>query len=127
MKKKILIVEDDPRATRLKQMQLKHLGYSSIVAMNGKQALDMAVAQLPDLITLAMTLPDMDGLEVARCIRQNPETHAIPILATTQSFTPQEQDLCLGADCDDYISKPYTSSLLALRIKTLLNQLSTEP
>ncbi len=80
---KILIVEDNSDMVDMIQMTLDHWGYDSITAKNGKEAVDMADYQLPDLILLDIMLPKMDGFETARLIRQNPKTHSIPILAVT--------------------------------------------
>lgn len=57
------------------------------MAMEGKRVIDTAVKELPDLITLDIRQPEMNGLEVERCVRQNSETHALPILAMTTNFT----------------------------------------
>ncbi len=93
--KTILIVGDDRGLIRLMQIQLKQLGYETFMGMGGKRAIDMAVKELPDLITLDIRPSEMNDLEVERCVRQNPETHAIPILAMTTSFTLQERQRCL--------------------------------
>ncbi len=113
-------MEDNIDVIQVLGLGLELYGYEVIRATNGKQALNMAASQLPDLIMLDLSLPDMDGLEVARQIRQNPKTHSIPILAMTggASFKVQEEYLQNG--CNDYISKPYTPKQLASRIEKLL-------
>ena len=83
MTRKILLVEDNRDTVDMLQMMLEYMGYYCIAATNGKQGLIIAASQLPDLILLDITLPDMDGFAAARQIRQNPKTHSIPILATT--------------------------------------------
>ena len=118
--KKILVVEDHPDLRRIMQLQLNNLGFDTILATNGKQALDMAATQLPDLITLDISLPDMDGLDAARGIRQNPETRSIPIIAVTARSLPEDRERCIQGGCDEYISKPFTSSLLVSHIEKLL-------
>ncbi len=80
MARKILLVEDNRDTIDLLQMVLEHLGYSFLAATSGKQGLNRAVSQLPDLILLDITLPDMDGFTTACQIRQNPKTQSIPIL-----------------------------------------------
>ena len=119
MRKKILIVEPNQDVRRLLQMQLGHLGYGTILAPNGAQAIDMAMAQLPELIILDLRLPDMGGLEVVDCVRRIPGTHAIPILAVAESFAPEDQERSLDCGCNDYISKPFTTTLLVTRIQNL--------
>ncbi len=83
MTRKVLLAKDNPDVVDMLQMTLEHWGYDSIVAKNGREAVDMAAYQLPDLILLDLMLPKLDGFEAARLIRQNPKTHSIPILAVT--------------------------------------------
>ncbi len=120
MTKKILIVEDNIDLIHVLGLALELEGYEIIRATDGKQALNMAASKLPDLILLDLSLPDMDGLEVARQTRQNSKTHSIPILATTgrASFKNREEYLQIG--CNDYISKPFTPKELVAIIEKLL-------
>ncbi len=120
MKIKILIVEDNPDMIDMHQKILDHWGYGSITAKNGKEAVDMAVSQLPDLVLLDIMLPNMDGLEAARLIRQNPKTHSIPILAVTAKVSPEDREECLQNGCNDYLSKPFTPKELVSKIEKLL-------
>jgi CheY-like chemotaxis protein len=120
MTKMILIAEDNPDMVNMLQMTLEHWGYDSIVAKNGKEAVDMAASQLPDLILLDMMLPKTDGFEAARLIRQNPKTHSIPMLAVTAKVFPKDREECLQNGCNDYISKPFTLEELSSQIEKLL-------
>ena len=120
-KRKILIVDDDPDLIYLLQRLVQLVGFDFIVATNGNQAVDIATAQLPDLITMDIMLPKMDGLEAARLIRQNPKTHSIPILALTAKASFEDREECLQSGCDDYISKPFAATELVSRIEKLLN------
>ncbi len=113
-------MEDNPVVADMVQKILVHLGYDFIAATNGKQAVIMAASQLPDLILLDISLPEMDGFAAARQIRQNPKTRSIPILATTGRVSFEDKEKCLQSGCDDYISKPYTPKQLASRIEKLL-------
>ncbi len=113
-------MEDNIDLIHVLGLGLELHGYEVIRATNGKQALNMAASKLPDLILLDLSLPDMDGLEVARQIRQNPKTHSIPILATTGKVSFEDRERCLQNGCDDYISKPYTPKELVARIEKLL-------
>ena len=118
--KKILVVEDNPELMRIMGLQLQHLGYETVLAANGTQATDMAAKHVPDLITMDISLPDMDGLEAARRIRENPTTRAIPILAVTARSLPEDKQRCIQGGCNDYISKPFTSTSLLSHIEKLL-------
>ena len=122
MKKKILIVEDNQDLRQVLQVQLEHRGYETILAGSGKQAVDIATAQLPDLILMDIGMPQMDGFQATRLIRQNPKTRSIPILAVTVLETHEERELCLQSGCDDYLPKPFTHLQLSSRIEKLLKQ-----
>jgi len=124
MKKKILIVDDNPDMISILQLQLEHRGYDTVQATNGIQAVDIATAQLPDLILMDIRMPEMDGFQATRLIRQNPKTRSIPIIAVTVLETHEERELCLQSGCDDYIPKPFTFSLLFSHIEKLLKQSS---
>ena len=120
MAKKILIVEDNLDLIDYMQDLLHNLEYDAIVATDGKQAVDMAADQLPDLILMDVVLPEMNGLEAARRIRQQPESKSIPILAVTARVLPEAREQCLQSGCTDYLSKPFTPKELASRIAKLL-------
>ena len=120
MKKKILLVDDDLDMIYVHRRLVQNLDYDSILAANGKEAVEMAATQLPDLILLNIMLPVMDGLQAIRLIRQNPKTRSIPILAVTVLATHKDKEECLQSGCDEYICKPFTPLQLAFRIEKLL-------
>ncbi len=113
-------MEDNIDLIHFLGLALEFHGYEVIRMTEGKEAVKMTASVLPDLILLDITLPDMDGLEVAHQIRQNPKTHSIPILATTGRASQKDQEECLQNGCNDYLSKPFTLEELASRIKKLL-------
>ncbi len=125
MKKKILIVEDDRDLCHIVQMHLELLGYDSISAVNGKEAVDLATSHLPDLIVMDIMLPVMDGLPATRLIRKHPNTQSIPILAMTAKVTSEDKEECLRSGCDDFIAKPFTSKQLTSIVEKLLDQKSS--
>ncbi len=122
MKKKILIVDDNPDFISILQVQLEDKGYDTVQATNGMQAVDIATAQLPDLILMDIIMPVTDGFEATRLIRQNPKTSSIPILAVTALYGPIYEEECLESGCNDHIAKPFTTKELVSRIEKLLNQ-----
>ncbi len=122
MKKKILIVDDDLDLCHAVQTHLELLGYDSILAVNGKEAVDLATSQVPDLILMDLTMPVMDGLQATRLIREHPNTQATPIIAMTARATSENKIKCLQSGCDGHIAKPFTSKRLASIIKKLLKQ-----
>ena len=122
MKTRILLVEDDPATVDVMRLELEHLDYEVTVATNGIEALDIASAQLPDLIVLDIFLPKMDGLEVAARLRKNPKTKDIPVLAATAKALPDDREKCLAAGCNDYIAKPFSHRELGAALKKLLGE-----
>jgi len=125
MRKKILIVEDIPGLIHILELEVQRLGYETILANNGEEAVEMALAQLPNLIMMDIMMPEMDGLEAARLIRENPKTRSIPIIAVTALSSRKDKEKCLESGCDDYLSKPFTASQLSSSITELLKQNGT--
>jgi two-component system cell cycle response regulator len=125
MRKKILIVEDIPALIHILELEVQRLGYETILANNGEEAVEMALAQLPNLIMMDIMMPEMDGLEAARLIRENPKTRSIPIIAVTALSSRKDKEKCLESGCDDYLSKPFTASQLSSSITELLKQNGT--
>jgi len=125
MKKKILIVDDSPDLICILQVLLKNKGYDTVQATNGMQAVDIAAAQLPDLIVMDIMMPQMNGLQAARLIRENPKTCSIPILASTAKMSHADMQECLESGFNDHIAKPFTSTQLASRIEKLLKEFSS--
>jgi two-component system, cell cycle response regulator DivK len=117
---KILIVEDHPDMRELLCLILESLDYIPIIASHGKECLEKAIAEKPQLILMDMMMPGMDGWEAAKTLRANPETKKIPILATTALFRPHELKTCLEAGCNDYIVKPFSVQNLRGKIRELL-------
>ena len=120
MKKKILIVDDNPDLISILELQLKIKGYDTVPATNGKQAVDIATDELPDVIVMDIMMPLMNGLEAARLIRENPKTRSIPILAATAKMTHADTKECLESGFNDHIAKPFTATQLTSRIEELL-------
>ncbi len=125
MRKKILIVEDIPALIHILQLEVQRLGYETILASNGEKAVEIATAQLPNLIMMDIMMPEMDGLEAARRIRENPQTGTSPIIAVTALSSRKDKQKCLDSGCDDYLSKPFTASQLSSSISKLLVQHGT--
>jgi two-component system, cell cycle response regulator DivK len=117
---KILLVEDHAELRHLVQGQLEWMGFSAISATNGKEGIEKAVAEKPDLIMMNSIMPDMDGWEATRILRANPQTKEIPILAATGMFHPSDLEAWIDVGCNDYILKPFTSDELLRKITALV-------
>ena len=107
MKKRVLLVEDNPPTADVLELELKHLGYEVRVAKNGLEAVKMAVSEPPDLVVMDIMLPELDGFAATRRLRENPSTRDVPILAATAKAMPGDKEKCLAAGCDGYIAKPF--------------------
>lgn len=122
MKKRILLVEDNPATIDVVQKELEFLGYDAITADDGRKAVEMAETHLPDLIIMDISLPQMDGLQATALIRENPKTRSIPILAATARALPGDREKCIQSGCNDYIAKPFTHRELGAALKKLLEE-----
>lgn len=113
----ILVVEDHPINQKLMTRLLEIHGFRVVIADNGRQALELFARELFDLVLMDMQMPDMDGLEATRRIREQEEGtgRRIPIIALTANAFPGDRERCLDAGMDGYLSKPVRSDdLLAL-------------
>lgn len=122
MKKRILLVEDNLTAAGMMQIQLEILGYEVQVVTSGVEAVGVAPSTRPDLIVLDMRMPQLNGFDTAKQLRQNGATKDIPILAATAYADPGARAKCLASGCDSYISKPFDHHQLGDAITKLLDQ-----
>jgi len=120
MADKILIVDDDLDTLRLVGLMLQRQGYQISAATNGQQGLDKAFEEDPDLILLDVMMPDMDGYEVTRRLRQNPSTADTPIMMFTAKSQLDDKVIGFEVGVNDYLTKPTHPSELQARVKTLL-------
>jgi len=121
MKKKILIVDDNTDLNKVLQMSLKE-SYETVSAINGEDAVDVAVTEVPDLIIMDLMMNGMNGFEAIRLIRQVPKTRSIPIIAITAGLSNTVEEECTRIGCNDFLFKPFTASQLNSSITKLLNQ-----
>lgn len=120
MKPKILIVDDEPDALEVLGFKLRESGYVPLFAKDGTRAITIARDERPALIVLDLMLPEVDGLEVCKILRRDPNTAAIPILMLTARAAEMDRVLGLELGADDYVTKPFSPRELVLRIKKLL-------
>ena len=119
MNKKLLIVEDDEALLKILQLLLEN-SYDLILAMNGKQGLELATSQRPDLILMDIMMPEIDGLEVLRRLKDDPKMATIPVILLTARVGDENiyGGYQLGADY--YIPKPFTNAQLLNGINMFL-------
>jgi CheY-like chemotaxis protein len=120
MAEKILIIDDDLDTLRLVGLMLQRQGYHITAATDGQQGLEKALADKPNLILLDIMMPEMDGYEVARRLRANPQTVNIPILMFTAKSQLDDKVAGFEVGADDYLTKPTHPSELQSHVKALL-------
>ncbi len=120
MAEKILIVDDDLETLRLVGLMLQRQGYQIVSARNGIEGINQAEAERPDLIVLDVMMPDLDGYQVAKRLRENNDTAVIPILMFTAKSQVDDKVTGYEAGADDYLTKPVHPAELIAHIKALL-------
>ena len=102
----ILIVDDNEKNLRLARDVLQFAGFQTLEAASGGEGISLAVAHLPDVILMDIRLPDIDGTEAARRLKNDPRTARIPVVALTSLAMKGDRDSLLAAGFDGYVEKP---------------------
>ena len=116
----ILVVDDDPSIHRMMGRILGRSGYNVVVAHGGREAFDIIAGRQPDLILLDLSMPMLDGFEVATHLKNNPETREIPIILTTGLDTSQNHVKALDAGINDFLSKASEPEEILARVRSHL-------
>lgn len=121
-KQKILAVDDEEDILEVLRFNLTKEGFSVTCAASGEEALKAALSSKPDLILLDLLLPGMDGLEVARRLKNDASTKEIPIIMVTAKG--EEADIVTGLEvgAEDYITKPFSRKVLIARVRAVLRR-----
>jgi DNA-binding response OmpR family regulator len=122
---RILIVDDEPLNVDYLEQELQELGYDTISARDGKQALERVEAEAPDLILLDVRMPIMDGFTVCRALKGNEATRLIPIVIMTTLDGIEDRIRGIEAGADDFLTKPVNERELIARIRTTLRHKHT--
>ena len=122
MGKVILVVEDEPKNLKLLRDLLQVSGYRTIEAADGKQGVELAKAEKPDLILMDMEMPVMDGLEATRILKADPMANGIPIVALTSYVMKGDEERIRAAGCDGYIAKPIDTREFLKKIREYLTR-----
>lgn len=117
--KKILVVDDMPDNRELFLQYLED-DYHVVEAMDGREAIAMAVEHIPDLILMDLSLPVMTGWEATQHIKANSTTKKIPVIALTAHAMTGDREKALAAGCDDYLTKPIVAADLLLKIRSFI-------
>jgi DNA-binding response OmpR family regulator len=121
-KEKILVVDDEEDILELLKYNLSREGYQVSCTTSGEKTLNLVKTETPDLILLDLMLPGMDGLEVARRLKDTPTTNNVPIVMLTAKG--EEADILTGLElgADDYITKPFSPRILLARVRAVLRR-----
>lgn len=117
---KILVVDDEEDVRKLLVMIFRDVGYQVVSAVNGKEAIEMARREHPDLIFLDILMPVMDGFEACSILKNDPQTKDIFIAFLTAKDMPQDWDRGLQSEADVYIAKPFNNERLIFVARELL-------
>jgi two-component system alkaline phosphatase synthesis response regulator PhoP len=121
--KTILIVEDENDIAQLVKIYLEKEGFHTLRAKTGLEAEKLVSSDHPDLLILDLMLPEMDGLEVCKSLRNKPETALIPIIMLTAKTEESDTIVGLELGADDYVTKPFSPKSLVARVKALFRRL----
>jgi CheY-like chemotaxis protein len=119
---KVLVIENHRDMREMLVRILDLMGFTAITSRNGKEGVDKALAEKPDLILMDIMMPEISGWEATRILRGNPQTKDIPVLAATVLFRPSDLQKCITVGCNDYIYivKPFTVRQLRRKIERLI-------
>jgi CheY-like chemotaxis protein len=117
---KLLLVEDNEMNRDMLQRRLQKRGYEVVTAVDGREGIDVAARELPDLVLLDMSLPVLDGWSAAGILKGEPATAKIPIIALTAHAMAGERERAMAAGCDEYDTKPIDLARLLAKIEALL-------
>jgi two-component system KDP operon response regulator KdpE len=120
--RKILVVDDEERMVRFIRLNLEHDGFRVIEAFNGAQAINKVRSNMPDLVLLDVMMPDLDGFEVLRIIR---EVSSVPVIMLTAKGEEDDRVKGLELGADDYITKPFSPRELVSRVRAVLRRTET--
>jgi two-component system KDP operon response regulator KdpE len=120
--RRILVVDDEERMVRFIRLNLEHDGFRVIDAYNGSQAINKIRTNMPDLVLLDIMMPDLDGFEVLKIIR---ETSSVPVIMLTAKGEEDDRVRGLELGADDYVTKPFSPRELVSRVRAVLRRTET--
>ena len=118
----ILLVEDNEMNMDMLSRRLDRKGYSVMHAVNGREAIEKATSNMPDLILMDLSLPEIDGYEATMRLKKDNETKKIPIIVLTAHALKSDRERAFSLGCDDYDVKPINFSRLLDKIEKQLDK-----
>jgi DNA-binding response OmpR family regulator len=126
-KPRILVIEDEPAVSRVLFLVLRGGGYDVCVAATGRDGLRVTEQQTYDLILCDIDLPDMDGFEVCRCLKQNPYSRNIPIILMSGRLPEANEPRAIKLGAVDYLSKPFPAASLLNKVIAHIGRAKNAP
>ncbi len=126
-KESVLVIEDEKNILELVKYNLEQEGYRVFTANRGDSGLELARKQKSDLIILDLMLPEIDGIEICKILKQDPKTIHIPIIMLTAKSQEADKVLGLELGADDYMTKPFSPRELTARVKAVLRRSKEQP
>ena len=120
VKRKVLVVDDEPSIAKILRKQLEVAGFDVNVAVDGEDGLAKVREWRPELVLLDVMLPKINGHEVCKTLKADPELKAIPVIMLTAKTQRQDQDLAQQQGADGFLTKPFQLSELLAKVKGLL-------
>ena len=117
---KILLVEDNEMSRDMLSRRLMRRGFQVATAMDGRDGIEQAIQNLPDLILMDMNLPEIDGWEATRTLKSDPRTAHIPVIALTAHAMAGDKERAIHEGCNDFATKPVDFTLLLETIQKFL-------
>ncbi len=122
--KRVLLVEDNEMNRDMLRRRLERRGYEVLLAGDGREALQVAGSELPDVVLMDMSLPEIDGWQATRELKGDPATGTIPVIALTAHAMAGDREKALAAGCDAYETKPVELTRLIAKMEELTGGLA---
>lgn len=116
----ILVADDEPANVTLLARQMRRLGYEVLTASNGRMALEVLEGHRPDLVLLDVDMPEINGFEVCRRIKDNADTRLLPVILVTGRSASDDRLAGIDAGADDFVAKPFVTAELTARVRALM-------
>jgi CheY-like chemotaxis protein len=127
MPRKVLIVDDEPHMLRVTELSIKKGNYAIVIARNGREAVELAAREKPDLIVMDVIMPEMDGLTALKHLKASPDTAGIPVIMLTvrgHALTRQQAE---EAGAAIFLTKPFSPTQLLAEARKLLGETAPSP
>ncbi len=120
--RKILIVDDEPHMIRLAELSLRKGAFDVVTARNGRDAVELASSEKPDLIVMDVQMPEMDGLEALQALKSNSETTGIPVVILTARGHQLTRQEAVGIGASSFLTKPFSPTQLLSEVQRILGE-----